>query len=391
MTRIASHSTELSTVGTDAPEWVQLFPYGTFSGRDGRGPYTLRDQAHAQDVLQATEAYQRGADVPIDYDHQLLFAQKNGLPAIAGGWIKSFEARPDGLYGRVEWTAAASSRVAAREYRYLSPVFRHRPDGTVTRLMAAALTNMPNLELTALASSALFSDDIDEDDMDVKQFAVALGLPETTTADQLTAHCQGLKARADAVTDKAKALAPAVGKADTDKPEDIVAAASAAFTGLATALKVKEPTFEKIAAAAQAPAKAEPPAPAPTSGTPDPAEWVPMGAFKDLQEQVAAMSQEIAGGKASEAVEKAMAEGKISPSMKGWAESYAQKDLDGFVAYASQAPVIVAPTKPDAASPTPTAAPPASNTHGLDDEQVAVCSQMSLDPAEYAKTLKETA
>ena len=43
--------------------------------------------------------------------------------------------------------------LAAREYRYLSPVFRHTEDGRITRLLRAALTNNPNLELTAVASA----------------------------------------------------------------------------------------------------------------------------------------------------------------------------------------------------------------------------------------------
>ena len=43
--------------------------------------------------------------------------------------------------------------IRSREYRYLSPVFQHIGDGRITRILRAALTNNPNLELTALAAA----------------------------------------------------------------------------------------------------------------------------------------------------------------------------------------------------------------------------------------------
>lgn len=380
MGRIASHSMELPA-GATAPEWVQLLPYGTVSGRDGRGPYTLRDAAHAARVIAATTAYQRGADLPIDYDHQLLFVQQNGQPALASGWIKELAARADGLWGRVEWTAAAAARISGREYRYLSPVFRHAPDGTVSRIVAAALTNTPNLELTALASSALFHDN-DEDLMneELKKLLAALGLAETTTMEQLVAHCQGLKATVSAVTEASKTLAPAVGKAADAPPADIIAAASATLTGLAAVLKT-EPTGEKLAAAAQAMAAGG------TAATPDPAKYVPIGALKELQDQVAAMSQSLAADKASAAVAEAKKAGKISPAMEAWASEYAAKDLQGFTAWCSAAPAIVTP----AGKSSTAKAPAAGDTHGLTDDELAVCSQLGLSAEDYAKSKKETA
>lgn len=80
-------------------------------------------------------------------------AVKNGQPAPAAGWIKQLESRGDGLWGLIEWTAKASAHLAAKEYRYLSPVFNFTPSGEVTRVLRAALTNNPALELTALASA----------------------------------------------------------------------------------------------------------------------------------------------------------------------------------------------------------------------------------------------
>lgn len=133
-----------------AEQWVHLLPAGTFHGRDGRGPYKLADAAT---VMAASREGAGRALMPIDYDHQIDLAGHNGKPAPAAGWIKALQARADGIWGLVEWTERAASHLGQREYRYLSPVFTHSRDGTVTRLLRAALTNNPNLDqLTALAS-----------------------------------------------------------------------------------------------------------------------------------------------------------------------------------------------------------------------------------------------
>jgi phage I-like protein len=132
-------------------EWIHLIPSGEFSGRDGRGPWTL---SNADAVIAASSAYAGAKKIPVDYDHQTDLAAKNGQPAPAAGWISQLEARSDGIWGLVEWTEKASAHLDAKEYRYLSPVFNFAPSGEVTRVLRAALTNNPALlELTALASA----------------------------------------------------------------------------------------------------------------------------------------------------------------------------------------------------------------------------------------------
>ena len=197
-----------------APQWVQLLPAGTFTGRDGAGPYHLDDPLP---VIDATLAAASGADLPIDYDHQLLWTRENGQPAVAAGWIKTYEARPDGIWGRVEWTPTAAGRLRDREYRYLSPVFWHDPDGTVTRIECAALTNVPNLELAAVASRLPNNGG----EMDPKQIlsdlAAALGMPPDTSQDKLLARAKSLAAKAKAPAAMAKRL----GLADEAGPDAI--------------------------------------------------------------------------------------------------------------------------------------------------------------------------
>lgn len=131
------------------PQWVHLLPVGEFSASDGRGPWIVSDP----DKVIANSLSKAGSKkIPIDYDHQIDHATKNGQPAIAAGWITQLEARDDGVWGLVEWTDKASAHLAAKEYRYLSPVINHTDKGQVTTILRAALTNKPALELTALAS-----------------------------------------------------------------------------------------------------------------------------------------------------------------------------------------------------------------------------------------------
>jgi phage I-like protein len=187
--RLARHAISLPLLPADAdeasftpPEWVHLIPAGTFSGRDGRGPYTLDAQA----VLDAFAA--NGADLPIDYDHQSLTAEEKAGPVPAAGWIKELAAREDGIWARVEWTPRAAELLAHREYRYLSPVFRYRAkNGRVVVLTGAGLTHNPNLYLQAAASRK------ETPTMTIpEKLAALLGVPADCTEDEAVAACQRL-------------------------------------------------------------------------------------------------------------------------------------------------------------------------------------------------------
>lgn len=140
------------------PRRVKLLPVGQVDMRDGRGPYMVRDQAHAARIVAATRAWLGSADMMFDYDHQSIYAAgpgKGGM-AIAAGWAKGdkLSAEPDGIYANdVEWTAAARQKLAAREYRYLSPLFMAaKGSGDVMQLKNAALVNMGAIDLPAIAA-----------------------------------------------------------------------------------------------------------------------------------------------------------------------------------------------------------------------------------------------
>lgn len=186
MTRVEPGSTK---------QTVHLLPAGTFHGRDGRGPYSLKDPAA---VMAASRARAGRVPMPIDYDHQIDFAGHNGKPAPAAGWIKALHARADGIWGLVEWTERAASHLDQREYRYLSPVFTHALDGTVTGLLRAALTNNPNLDqLTALASMETNMDDL-------APLRELLGLPNDADIAAIIAKVRELLTARQAAADPSK-------------------------------------------------------------------------------------------------------------------------------------------------------------------------------------------
>jgi len=345
-------------------EWIKLMPYGIVRGRDGRGPYVLKDQSHAQQVVVATQTYQAGADLPIDYDHQTQRAPVNGQPVLASGWIKALEARSDGIYGQVEWTETAAARLAAREYRYFSPAWIGAgPDSTgpVVRIVGGGLTNLPNFQLPAIASQT--GDPMDPD------LIKALGLSADVTPATAAAHAQAL-------TDGAKAIATLVGLPATSAPTQIATAAQAAVTAVAAALKLSGPaTLPQIATAAQAVATG--------AGQIDLTKYVPMDVHVAVASQLATLQGEVGTSEAARVVDDAIKAGKVTPATKDWATAYASQDLPGFKSYVEKAPVLVAAASQQSGIATP---PTATAAQQLSPEEVAVAHQLGLTEEQYLKT-----
>lgn len=174
MTELAAtcHGQKLAPVNP-APEVVHLVPAGVAHARDGR-------RFHLEDAQAVIKASFRGSDLPIDYEHQNDDPARfrNG-PAPAAGWITDLFEKANGVWGRVAWTPRAREMIAAREYRYLSPVIGHAKDGTVLRLKGAGLVHDPALELTALSHRQ-------ETPMsDLSRIAAPLDLDEGADADTI--------------------------------------------------------------------------------------------------------------------------------------------------------------------------------------------------------------
>lgn len=189
MTTLSSLHFQIPAGGV--PEWIHLTPAGTFSGADGRGPFTLEA---ADAVISASMAAGRLA---IDENHSIDVAGPKGQPSPARGWIVEMQLRDDGLWGRVEWTASGRALIEDKAYRGISPVLvATKAGGKVVKLLRAALTNDPNLTLTTLHSRTPI--------MDLAKLRAALGLKDDATEDAIltavTSHAAIVAAHATLLT-----------------------------------------------------------------------------------------------------------------------------------------------------------------------------------------------
>lgn len=344
---LASALPDAGATADEPPAWIKLTPLGRVRGRDGRGPYDFGDAAHAAAVVAASNAYAGTVDPLIDYDHAFDLAASRGLGnAPAAAWIKELQVRDDGIYARVDWTAAAATKVMDREYRYVSPTFTHTADGTVLCILRAALTNHPNLYLPALAAAGAHQ----ELAMDPTLTALlaALGMPAATTdVNGAISRVHGLVATA------------ATARADLDR----IAIAAGLATGAASTA---------IAAA--------------ISAEPDAKSWVPMATYTATASALAELQGRTVEQEATAAVDTLVAEGKVPPVARDHFLKVYRADPTGWPALAAVMPVIVPPGKTAGGA---AGKPPAAAGAGLDDAEKAVLAMLGVDPAAAAKTKTE--
>ncbi|WP_039762599.1 phage protease, partial [Bartonella queenslandensis] len=166
--------------GKQAPEWVELLPKAPHvKARDGRQWH------YSPPTLLKAFAANKGPLV-IDYEHGQHHRARKGLEAPASGWIEELAERDGAIWGRVKWTAMASKKIVAQEYRYLSPEFRHSKTGEILNLVGAGLVNRPALVMTALSCEhppLTFTEEM----MDLTAIASALSLAEDAKADEVLA------------------------------------------------------------------------------------------------------------------------------------------------------------------------------------------------------------
>ena len=319
---------------SEAPEWIELIPAGEFAGRDGRGPYRLKDAAA---VIEASRALRMDAGLPIDYDHATDFAAPAGRPAPAAGWIRSLEQRDGALWGGIEWTRHGAAAVAMREYRYISPVFEYAPNGEIVRLLRAALTNNPNLYLSAISSSAA---------------------PETGVASD--------------------------GGQQTEVPMEDLGSALAEMLGLDSGTGAAEIIAEvRALLAAQQPAAA-----AASAREADPARFVPIAEYERTAAELNQLRAAQAREGAEREVETAMRAGKIAPAQREWAIAYCQADAEAFRGFVARQPPLLtaAPAAADrAGSQIESRRPPHAAAHPLTRTEAAICARLGIEPQDYAR------
>ncbi|WP_440411133.1 phage protease [Neorhizobium petrolearium] len=365
---LSAHVADISDVGADGA-WIRLIPAGTFSGRDGRGPYHAGDLASLQHIAALTQRYHGPTEILVDYEHQSLNAEKNGKPAPAAGWIKEVQARADGLYGRVEWTANASAAIAAKEYRYLSPVYFHTKDGKILALQNVALTNSPNLNLPEVSAHSIFSATANTE-VSMKRVLAALGLSEGAGEDDVLTAINSLLT-------SSTAIAVAAGLTKDAKSEAILAAVQSTVADrkkIAIAAGQKEDaTTDQIVEAFRSKQ---------TATSPDPTQFVPIAQVEAMQADIKALQKQLQDDKAEEAVEDAIRAGKIAPALKEWALDMHKASPAKFEEFVGKAPVLTSQQR------TATAKAPGEAASALDDADLAVMRQMGLTEEQMLKSKK---
>ncbi|KPD10905.1 hypothetical protein AN476_18630 [Phaeobacter sp. 11ANDIMAR09] len=188
------HAELPSPTGEDAvPTWVHLLPTsaGAVQTHDKRGPYHV---AAPEQIIQ--NSFAEADKLPIDQDHAMDLAAKEGRPAPARGWIVEMQAREDGIWGRVDWTPSGSALLKDRAYSGISPVIAHlaKPTQQIVAIRRASLVNRPNLR-------GLHSLNQENDTMFQESIAKLLGLKPDASEDDITT---ALNSRLAEATDEGK-------------------------------------------------------------------------------------------------------------------------------------------------------------------------------------------
>jgi len=325
-------------------QMVQLIPQnadGHIVGIDGRNW-----QMDAEAIIANAAASK--TDFPIDYNHASLDARKTGAVAPAAGWVDhtTLEARPDGIYGRVQWNSEAVNHLNEREFRYISPVFTFSPKtGKTLAYKGSGLTHYPNLgDLTPVANE---QEDNPMDEI-IEEIREALNLPTASNAAEIKTELDKLFGR--------------VGKLAANSDANLIDQVGMIETRVESA---ETEAAEAVAANSQGNA----------------ADFVPRTEFDRVKAQLDSITTAAENERVETAVNAAIESGKIAPASKAWAEDLCrnnQSSFDDFVANASQ----VVPLKQE--------------KHGghqhdnvLSDEEMAVCSQLGLSTDEFLKSKKE--
>jgi len=329
----------LFPIGQDGQDnAIQLFPAGQFTAPEGalqgEGPWHL-DSTLASEVISALSA---NNDILIDYDHQSLLFTKNQKPLDVAGTFSGAKLQwreNSGLFAsQVQWAAAAKAHFAEGKYLYISPLFTYeKSTGAVKHLISVAVTDNPaikNMRAIELAAASLIHPP--EEDIMNKELLALLKLSENATEEEVLAACKVLQ----------------------------LAAASV------------EPLTDEIAAL-----KAN------VSANPDPAKFVPVETMTALQNQVAALSNQVNDKQCGDLITAALSDGRLLDAQKNWAESL---DIAALNAYLKEAQPIAALKGTQTGGDDPQE----KAENGLTADEVAICAATGIDAEEYKKSKGES-
>ncbi len=346
-----------------APAEIQVIPYGEHE--TDKGSFVL-DEAGMAGIVADFESRQN--DMAIDYEHQTL----SGGEAPAAGWIKKLVGKgSEGVWALVEWTPRAKEYLKNREYRYLSPVFLKRiSDGHVVRLLGAGLPNSPAIDgMVPLVNKSKGGDarisirgkhvETEKEVKVMTKLLELLGLAADATEDQAVEAMKKVRASAGLGEKAVTALALKDGAGGEDLETAVMSLKGGIPKEVIEALELKEGASVSEAVGTIQAMRAG------------------HGQAEDLGKKVKELEARLARRDAEEAVALAMKEGKVTPAQREWALKYAERDLEGFKAFAAKAPVAV-DTKERGGKDAP-------GGGGLDSVQVSVNKMLGVSEEAFKK------
>ena len=337
--------------------WNMLLPAGAvIECRDGR----VYQNPNPQEIVDAYNA--DTIEIMIDTNHDSVWM---GWDPAAHGWVKTMELREGAIWGEVEWTDNGVEVLSRKHYRYLSPAFLERPEGTITAIVSLGLVNQPAMTMPAVARSETPGDPkiqnietkesiVDEEQM--AQLRKAYGLADDASAADIIAA--------------SLAAAPAT---DDDADAQAAAAAAAAPAGQAAGT---EAGAEGAAAAAG------------TGDTPDLTDFVPRADYDAMSFRLAELEAGAdaapAEAEVAEAVDAAIQTARIAPASRdhyiGMCST--QKGFDSFKAFAKTGPKVVATTADKSLNK------PATAGSQLSSAEIAVCRSMGISQEKFIASKK---
>jgi phage I-like protein len=110
-------------------------------GYKGKQHYTVT----ADDLAAIVRNFRKKTvDVPVDYEHSTLYAAGEPVPTAA--WLREIDDQPDAngvLWGWCDYTKSGAASVAARDYKYVSPVIEWtKRDKKTGELQGATVTSL---------------------------------------------------------------------------------------------------------------------------------------------------------------------------------------------------------------------------------------------------------
>jgi phage I-like protein len=320
LSQTAVNAMETPVVSGTVPEWIPLLPAGDVRGRDGRAWVNNSPEL----IL---ESFVEGAmDLPVDIEHSTEYKAPHGEPAPAIAWIVELQERDGGIWGKVSWNSDGEELVRNRAYRYHSPVIKYRKDsGEIVAITSVAVTNQPNLKLSALNQQ------------------------------------QAEKTKETSMSTVSKALLAALGLADSATEQEALDKLSTIKTDLASASnRADNPSLEKFVPRADYDAA--------------------LAKASNARQELESLKKEGLETAVNAAIQKALEDGKITPATRAYHEAQCRQDggLELFAAFCESAPVIGGDSGLDGQDPD-------RARTALNAQEKEVCAKLAIREEDYLK------